>query len=87
MNTGAVPSLQNYHPRISLMQHAELPPTVFESAVVFAGAVINDLDIPNETRAWQLVLLRFESDAAGEDWSHGGWAADLRWNLLASFPI
>ena len=69
------------------MQHAELPPTVFDSAVVFAGAVVRDLEIPNETPAWQLVLLRFESDAAGEDWSHGGWAADLRWNLLASYPI
>jgi len=33
------------------------------------------------------VLLRFESEVAGEDWSHGGWAADLRWNLLASYPI
>jgi hypothetical protein len=49
--------------------------------------VIQDLEIPEETRAWQLVLLRFESDAAGEDWSQGGWAADLRWNLLASYPI
>ena len=87
MNTGAVPSLQKYHPRISLMQHGELPPTVFESAVLFADAAVRDLKIPNETRAWQLVLLRFESDVAGEDWSQGGWAADLRWSLLASYPI
>ena len=72
---------------ISLMQHAELPPMVFDSAVVFAGEVVRDLAISNETRAWQLVLLRFESDAAGEDWSQGGWAADLRWNLLTSYPI
>ena len=87
VNTGNVPSSDDYRAHVSLMQHAELPPTVFESAVLFAGAVINDLDIPNETRAWQVVLLRFESDAAGEDWSHGGWAADLRWKLLASYPI
>ncbi len=87
VNTGTVPSADDYHPHISLMQQAELPPTAFESAVLFAGAVIKDLEIPEETRAWQLVLLRFESDAAGEDWSHGGWAADLRWNLLASYPI
>ena len=87
VNPSHVPSPDDYHPYISLMQHAELPPTVFESAVVFAGAVVRDLDIPNEARAWQIVLLRFESDAVGEDWSQGGWAADLRWNLLASYPI
>ena len=87
VNAAAVPSSYNYHPRISLMQHAELPPTVFDSAVLFAGAVIKDLEVPAETRAWQLVLLRFESDAAGQDWSQGAWAADLRWNLLASYPI
>ena len=87
VNAGAVPSSDDYHPHISLMQHTELPPTVFESAVSFAGGVIKDLEIPKETRAWQLVLLRFESDVAGEDWSNGGWAADLRWNLLASYPI
>ncbi len=87
VNTGNVPSSDDYKPHISLMQHAELPPTAFESAVVFAGAVIKDLESPNETRAWQLVLLRFESDAAGDDWSQGGWAADLHWNLLAIYPI
>ena len=87
VNTGNPPPPNEYRPRISLMQHGELPPTAFESAVVFADAVVRDLEIPNETRAWQLVLLRFESDAAGEDWSQGGWAADLGWNLLASYPI
>ena len=87
VNTSNVPSSDEYRPHISLMQHANLPPTAFESAVVFAGAVVRDLEVPNETRAWQLVLLRFESDAAGEDWNQGGWAADLRWNLLASYPI
>ena len=87
VSTGNAPSIDEYRPRISLMQHAELPPTVFDSAVLFASAVIKDLEIPQETRAWQLVLLRFESEAAGEDWSHGGWAADLRWNLLASYPM
>ena len=87
VKTGDVPSADVYRPHISLMQHAELPPSVFQSAVVFASAVLKDLEIPNETRSWQIVLQRFESDAADEDWSHGGWAADLRWNLLASYPI
>ena len=72
------------------VRHGEVQKNIsraFGSAVAFADGVVQDLEIPNETRAWQLVLLRFESDAAGEDWSQGGWAADLRWNLLASYPI
>ena len=86
-NIDYVPPFDNYRPHISLMQHAELSPRVFESAITFASAVIKDLGIPEETQAWQLVLIRFESDSTGEDWSHGGWAVDLRWNLLASYSI
>ena len=72
----------NYLYRIALMQHANLPPAVFASAVAFAQAVVNDLEVPAATTAWQLALIRFESDAAGEDWSGGRWAADLRWQLV-----
>ena len=86
-SAGNVPSCKEYKPQISLMQQSDLPASVFDSAVEFAGAVVRDLQIPSETRGWQLVLLRFESEAAGDDWSRGGWAADLRWNLLASHPI
>ena len=73
--------------RIALMQHANLPPAVFASAVAFAQAVVNDLEVPANTTAWQLALIRFESDAAGEDWSGGRWAADLRWQLVNSHPL
>ena len=77
----------NYLYRIALMQHASLPPAVFASAVAFAQAVVNDLEVPAATTAWQLALIRFESDAAGEDWSGGRWAADLRWQLVNSHPL
>jgi 2'-5' RNA ligase len=88
---GAVPDLrlarEKFHPHITLMQHAQLPSSVFASAVEFAGAVLRDLQVPNATRAWQMVLTRFESDAAGDDWDNGSWAPDLRWRLLASYPL
>ena len=88
---GAVPDLrcarENFHPHITLMQHGQLSASVFNSAVEFAGAVLRDLHVPNATRAWQMVLTRFESDAAGEDWDNGRWAPDLRWRLLASYPL
>ena len=69
------------------MQYASLPPAVFDDAVEFARAVVADLQVPSKTRAWRLLLLRFESAAAGDDWSGGRWAADLRWDLLASHPL
>ena len=76
-----------FQPRLPLMQYSHLPEGVFADAVEFARAVAADLQIPASTRAWRLLLLRFESNAAGEDWSGGAWAADLSWSLLASCPL
>lgn len=82
-----VNSAANYRPCVPLMQYAKLPTAVFEDAVEFARAVLTDLQVPGATQAWRLLLLRFISEAAGEDWKGGGWAADLRWELLASYPL
>jgi 2'-5' RNA ligase len=88
---GVIPDLrftrENYRPHITLMQHARLSPKVFESAVEFAHGVVRELQIPNAARAWRLALVRFESDAAGEDWDHGRWASDLRWQMLDCYPL
>ena len=78
---------ENFHPHITLMEYANLPPAVFDTAVEFAGAVLRDLQVPNHTRAWQMVLVRFESETAGGDWDNGRWAADLRWQLMAAYPL
>ncbi len=82
---------ESYPLRIALMQHANLPPRVFESAVTFAqevvGSVVDSRELEGGTRHWQLVLIRFESDAAGDDWNAGGWAADLRWQIVSSYPV
>ena len=79
--------VSEYQPRPPLMQFAQLPPEVFADATEFARAVVADLQIPDDTQAWRLLLLRFESNAAGDDWSEGAWAADLRWELAASHPL
>ena len=76
-----------YWPHITLMQRGDLPAPVFEAAVQFSGAVVKDLQIPATSNAWQLTLSRFESDMAGADWDDGGWAADLRWTVLNSYPL
>jgi hypothetical protein len=78
---------ENYQPHLPLMQYANLPPAVFADAVEFARAVVEDLHLPQTTRAWKLLLLRFESNAAGDNWDGGRWAADLRWNALASYSL
>lgn len=88
---GALPDLsftgENYIPHITLMQQADLPPAVFASAVDYAQALLKDLNVPHGSKAWQMVLVRFESDAAGDDWKDGRWAADLRWQLVDSYPL
>lgn len=78
---------ESYPLRIALMQHANLPPRVFESAVSFAQEVSSSLELSAETRLWNLTLIRFESDAAGNDWCAGGWAADLRWQIVSAYPF
>jgi len=76
-----------YRPHLPLMQFARLPDDVFSDAVEFAQAAVADLKVPATTSAWRLPLLRFHSEAAGDDWSGGGWSADLRWEHLSSQPL
>ena len=76
-----------YRPHLPLMQFARLPEGVFSDAVEFARAVVADLGVADATTAWRLLLLRFHSEAAGDDWSRGDWAADLRWEPLSSHPL
>lgn len=88
---GVIPDLrfarENYRPHITLMQHAALSPRVFESALEFAHGVVRELQVPSSARAWQLSLVRFESDAAGGDWNNGSWASDLRWQILDCYSL
>ena len=86
---GAVPPTEHgeFHPKINLMEHASLPPAVMADASDFAKGVAIDIGVPAVARAWRLVLLRYHSEAAGDDWSHGAWASDLRWEHLSSYVL
>ena len=81
------PENRGFHPKITLMEHANLPPAVMAEAFDFAKGVATDIGVPSVARAWRLVVLRYHSEAAGDDWSHGGWAPDLRWEYLSSYVI
>ena len=77
----------DYRPHIPLMQYAKLPTDVMADALEFAQQVVDDLAVPESTTAWRLLLVRFQSQAAGEDWSGGRWAADLSWDIVSSYPL
>ena len=72
---------------LPLMQYADLPETIFADAVEFAWSVVDNLATPAGTNAWRLMLARFQSQSAGDAWDQGGWANDVSWKLLASFPL
>ena len=69
------------------MEYADLPLTVMADACEFAKGVAIDVGVPSVARAWRLALLRYHSEAAGDDWSHGRWASDIRWEYLSSYVL
>lgn len=89
---GGLPPLPEIDPdnpplRLPLLQYANLPEPVFTAAADFAQGVLRELLLPYYTRLGQLTLLRFQSDAAGDDWSNGGWAADLRFQIIDTYSL
>ena len=77
----------DFPPQIPLLSHANLSDSVFDGALEFAHAVADELKVSQITRAWRITLIRFASDAAGDDWSGGRWASDLSWQALASYRL
>ena len=75
------------HLRFALLQCADMPSPVFDSAVRFAEGIIDGVGLAARGRVFDLALFRYESYAAGEDWEGGGWSADLRWQVVNSFPL
>ena len=88
-DTGDIEHLapDEFRPRLPLMQFANLPPAVFSDAEEFARGVVEDVGLPESTSAWRLMLARFHSQAAGENWEPGSWAADISWELLSSHAL
>ena len=77
----------DFPPQMPLLSHANLAESVFDSALEFARAVTDELKVSQITRAWRLTLTRFQSHAAGDDWSGGRWATDLQWRVVGSFSL
>ena len=89
--SGAVLEMEHveggYWPHVTMMQYAKLPSAVMADALEFAQGVVDDLAVPESTNAWRLLLVRFQSQAAEEDWSEGRWAPDLSWDIVSSYPL
>ena len=77
----------HFQAKINLIEYADLPPAVLADAIDFAKGVAIDVGVPSVARAWRLSLLRYRSDGAGDDWSHGSWASDIRWEILSSYVL
>lgn len=77
----------DFPPQMPLLSHANLPDSVFDSAIEFARSVTDELKVSQITRAWRLTLTRFESNAAGDNWSAGRWATDLQWRVIGSYSL
>ena len=63
------------------------PETILPDAVEFAEGVVSGLEVSQMALPWRLLLTRYSSESAGEDWSNGRWASDLSWQQLSSHEI
>ena len=80
-------SSEPFRPRIALLEYGVFPGAILPDAVEFARGVASGLDVPETAPQWRLLLTRYSSEAAGDDWSDGRWAADLSWRQLHSHSL
>ena len=85
-SVGLYPS-EPFRPHIALLEYGAFPPSLLPDATEFAAGVATTLSLPPTTRPWRLLLTRYDSSAAGDDWSNGRWAADLSWRLLSGYRL
>ena len=73
--------------KIYLMEHSELSAGVMSDALYFGQGVATDIGVPDVASAWRLVLLRYHSEFAEDDWSQGRWASDVSWEYISSHAL
>ncbi len=78
---------QPFRPGIALLEHGTFPEAILMDAVRFAEGVASGLEMTEMALPWRLLLTRYSSEAAGDDWGNGRWAADLSWEQLYSHPL
>ena len=76
-----------FNPCIALLEYGTFPEAILPDAAQFAEGVASGLEIAEMAPPWRLLLTRYSSEAAGDDWSNGRWAADLSWQQLYSHPL
>ena len=76
-----------FRPGIALLEYGAFPGEILADAAQFAEGVASGLDMTEMALPWRLLLTRYSSEAAGDDWSNGRWAVDLSWRQLASHSL
>ncbi len=76
-----------FRPRIALLEYGVFPEAILPDAVEFAEGVASGLDLTEMAFPWRLLLTRYSSEAAADDWGNGRWAADLSWRQLYSHAL
>ena len=76
-----------FRPCIPLLEYGELPEAILLDAAQFAEGVASGVDMTAMAMPWRLLLTRYSSESAGEDWSNGRWAADLSSRQLHSHRL
>ena len=76
-----------FRPCIALLEYGAFPEEILPDAAQFAEGVASGLDMTEMALPWRLLLTRYSSEAAGDDWSNGRWAADLSWQQLHSHAL
>ena len=80
-------SAHPFRPGIALLEYGSFPEAILPDAAEFAEGVASGLDVPRTATPWRLLLTRYSSEAAEDDWSNGRWAADLSWQQLYSHSL
>ena len=79
--------VEPFSPRIALLEFGAFPEAILPDAVEFAEGVASGLEVAQTATPWRLLLTRYSSEAAGDDWNNGRWAADLTWQQLSSHAL
>ena len=86
-HSSTIDTAGDFQPRVALLEYGVFPPEILLDAVEFARGIAAGLGVAEAAAPWRLLLTRYTSDAAGEDWGNGRWSADLSWQQLASHPL
>ena len=86
-HTAGLHSSHPFRPAIALLEYGNFPDEILKDAARFAEGVVSSLEVAQTALPWRLLLTRYSSEAADDDWSNGRWASDLSWQQLYSHSL